>query len=222
MTWTLVFVLAAVAYTFKVLGVVVIGSRPLPAAIERCLALVPAALLSALIVTRHVHRRSAARARRPRRRGGGGRLRGVAASPVRGGHRVGGGDDSSASARRLSRSRLPAQMRRSTGAAARPPTPAPSHQGKRSSSVQVSSVCPGRSAGASWNTPVPGHGAVVADPHRVRWIPLGDRQRVVDAERADAGVAHEAGPHPSGAGRCSNSIERASAIHSTWRAMSSR
>ena len=29
-TWTLVFVLAAVAYAFKVLGVVVIGSRPLP------------------------------------------------------------------------------------------------------------------------------------------------------------------------------------------------
>jgi branched-subunit amino acid transport protein len=51
MTWTLVFVLAGVAYAFKVLGVVVIGSRPLPAAIERCLALVPAALLSALIVT---------------------------------------------------------------------------------------------------------------------------------------------------------------------------
>jgi branched-subunit amino acid transport protein len=42
--------LAAAAYGFKVLGLVVIGSRRLPAALERCLALVPAALLSALVV----------------------------------------------------------------------------------------------------------------------------------------------------------------------------
>ncbi len=42
--------LAAGAYAFKFLGLVVIGSRPLPAALDRCLALVPAAMLSALIV----------------------------------------------------------------------------------------------------------------------------------------------------------------------------
>jgi len=49
-TWGLVLALAAIAYGFKFLGLVVIGSRPLPAPLERCLALVPAALLSALIV----------------------------------------------------------------------------------------------------------------------------------------------------------------------------
>jgi branched-subunit amino acid transport protein len=49
-TWQLVLVLAAGAYAFKFLGLVVIGSRTLPAALERCLALVPAALLSALVV----------------------------------------------------------------------------------------------------------------------------------------------------------------------------
>jgi branched-subunit amino acid transport protein len=49
-TWGLVLTLAAAAYAFKFLGLVVIGSRRLPAALERCLALVPAALLSALIV----------------------------------------------------------------------------------------------------------------------------------------------------------------------------
>jgi branched-subunit amino acid transport protein len=51
MTWTLIFLLAAGAYGFKLLGLVIIGSRPMPAAVERCLALVPAALLSAQIVT---------------------------------------------------------------------------------------------------------------------------------------------------------------------------
>lgn len=51
MTWALVLVLAAGAYACKVTGLVVIGSRRLPAVVERCLALVPAALISALIVT---------------------------------------------------------------------------------------------------------------------------------------------------------------------------
>ena len=50
MTWTLVFGLAAGAYAFKVLGLVVIGDRSLPAALERCLALIPAALIAALIM----------------------------------------------------------------------------------------------------------------------------------------------------------------------------
>ncbi len=50
MTWLLVFALAAGAYGCKALGLVVIGSRQLPAPLERCLVLVPAALLTALIV----------------------------------------------------------------------------------------------------------------------------------------------------------------------------
>ncbi|MET0326162.1 MAG: AzlD domain-containing protein [Ilumatobacteraceae bacterium] len=50
MTWTLVLLLGAGAYACKFIGLVVIGSRPLPAVVERCLALVPAALISALIV----------------------------------------------------------------------------------------------------------------------------------------------------------------------------
>ena len=50
MTWTLVLLLAAGAYACKVLGLVVIGGRRLPAPLERCLALIPAALISALVV----------------------------------------------------------------------------------------------------------------------------------------------------------------------------
>lgn len=50
MTWALVFTLAAIAYGFKVLGLVLIGGRDLPAVVERCLGLVPAALISALVV----------------------------------------------------------------------------------------------------------------------------------------------------------------------------
>jgi branched-subunit amino acid transport protein len=49
-TWLLVLSLAAGAYACKVVGLVVIGSRQLPAAVTRCLALVPAALVSALVV----------------------------------------------------------------------------------------------------------------------------------------------------------------------------
>lgn len=49
MTWTLVFLLAGGAYFFKVLGLVVIGDRPLPSVLERCLGLIPAALIAALI-----------------------------------------------------------------------------------------------------------------------------------------------------------------------------
>jgi branched-subunit amino acid transport protein len=50
MTWTLVFVLAAGAYFFKVLGLVIIGERALPPVLERCLGLIPAALIAALVV----------------------------------------------------------------------------------------------------------------------------------------------------------------------------
>ena len=51
MTWTLVLSLAAGAYFFKVLGLVVIGDRTLPPVLDRCLALIPPALIAALIVT---------------------------------------------------------------------------------------------------------------------------------------------------------------------------
>lgn len=41
--------LAAGAYGFKVLGLIVLGGRRLPDRIERCLALIPAALIAALV-----------------------------------------------------------------------------------------------------------------------------------------------------------------------------
>ncbi len=50
MTWGLVLGLAAGAYTFKLLGFFVLGRRPLPHVVERCLALIPAAMISALVV----------------------------------------------------------------------------------------------------------------------------------------------------------------------------
>ncbi len=50
MSWTLVFVLAGTAYFFKVLGLVVVGDRALPPMLSRCLALIPAALLAAIVV----------------------------------------------------------------------------------------------------------------------------------------------------------------------------
>ena len=50
MSWAFVFVLAGTAYFFKVLGLVVIGDRQLPPMMARCLALIPAALLAAIVV----------------------------------------------------------------------------------------------------------------------------------------------------------------------------
>lgn len=50
-TWPLVLVLAVGAYLCKAIGLVVVGNRTLPASLERCLGLIPAALLSALIVS---------------------------------------------------------------------------------------------------------------------------------------------------------------------------
>ena len=50
MSWTLVFLLAAGAYGFKVLGLVIVGDRSLPPVLERCLVLIPAALIAALVV----------------------------------------------------------------------------------------------------------------------------------------------------------------------------
>jgi len=45
-----VLVLAAGAYAFKVTGLVVLGGRTLPSVMERCLALIPAAVITALVV----------------------------------------------------------------------------------------------------------------------------------------------------------------------------
>ena len=50
MTWTLVLVLFAGAYAFKVTGLVILGGRTLPAVLDRCLALIPAAVVTALVV----------------------------------------------------------------------------------------------------------------------------------------------------------------------------
>ena len=49
MTWTLILGLAASAYFLKLLGSVIIGHWTMPPALERCLMLIPAALLSGLI-----------------------------------------------------------------------------------------------------------------------------------------------------------------------------
>lgn len=49
MSWAALLVLAAGAYGFKVLGLVVLGGRTLPPKVARCVALLPAALLPALI-----------------------------------------------------------------------------------------------------------------------------------------------------------------------------
>ncbi len=50
MTWWLILALAATAYGFKALGLLVIGDRPLPPLVDRCLVLIPAAMLAALVV----------------------------------------------------------------------------------------------------------------------------------------------------------------------------
>ncbi len=49
MTWGLVLGLALGAYAFKVLGLVVVGDRTLPPRLERCLALIPAALIASIV-----------------------------------------------------------------------------------------------------------------------------------------------------------------------------
>ena len=50
MTWTLVILLTLGAYAFKVTGVVFLGGRSLPPMFERCLALIPAAVVTALVM----------------------------------------------------------------------------------------------------------------------------------------------------------------------------
>jgi branched-subunit amino acid transport protein len=49
MSWALVIWLSVGAYAFKMLGFVVVGSRKLPEVLSRCLILIPAALLAALV-----------------------------------------------------------------------------------------------------------------------------------------------------------------------------
>lgn len=54
MSWAAILILAAGAYAFKVLGVVVLGGRELPVPVSRCVELLPAALLPALIAVQTV------------------------------------------------------------------------------------------------------------------------------------------------------------------------
>jgi uncharacterized membrane protein len=49
-SWWLILALAVGAYAFKFTGLVILGGRTLPAPFERCLALIPAAVISALII----------------------------------------------------------------------------------------------------------------------------------------------------------------------------
>ena len=50
MSWMFVFALAVTAYAFRVLGLVLIGDRLLPPILDRCVELIPAALIAALVV----------------------------------------------------------------------------------------------------------------------------------------------------------------------------
>ena len=50
MTWTLIILLTLGAYGFKVTGLVFLGGRSLPPMFERCLALIPAAVVTALVM----------------------------------------------------------------------------------------------------------------------------------------------------------------------------
>lgn len=49
MSWAAILGLAAGCYLLKVLGTVILGGREMPAVVNRCVALLPAALLPALI-----------------------------------------------------------------------------------------------------------------------------------------------------------------------------
>lgn len=48
--WFLIGVLSVVAYALKAVGFVVVGGRTMPQVIDRCLSLIPASLLAALVV----------------------------------------------------------------------------------------------------------------------------------------------------------------------------
>lgn len=49
MSWSFIFALGAISYGLKLLGSVIIGQRTMPPVLERCLLLIPAALLAGLI-----------------------------------------------------------------------------------------------------------------------------------------------------------------------------
>ena len=49
MSWWFIVALAAGCYAFKVLGLVIIGDRRMPPVVIRCLALIPPAMISALV-----------------------------------------------------------------------------------------------------------------------------------------------------------------------------
>jgi branched-subunit amino acid transport protein len=50
MTWGLVLAMSAGAYAFKAIGMMALGGRRLPAVAQRCLSLIPPALIAALVV----------------------------------------------------------------------------------------------------------------------------------------------------------------------------
>jgi len=50
MSWAFVFLLAGTAYGFKVLGLVLVGDRRMPPLLDRCLGLIPAALIAAIVM----------------------------------------------------------------------------------------------------------------------------------------------------------------------------
>jgi branched-subunit amino acid transport protein len=49
-SWWPIVLLGVGAYAFKAVGLVVLGGRQLPAIVDRCLALIPAALMAAIVV----------------------------------------------------------------------------------------------------------------------------------------------------------------------------
>jgi branched-subunit amino acid transport protein len=49
MSWWFIVALAAGCYAFKVIGLILVGDRTMPPAVARCLALIPAAMISALV-----------------------------------------------------------------------------------------------------------------------------------------------------------------------------
>ena len=50
MSWGFVFALGVTAFAFKVLGLVLVGDREMPPVLDRCLVLIPAALIAAIVV----------------------------------------------------------------------------------------------------------------------------------------------------------------------------
>ena len=172
MTWTLVLVLAAGAYLFKVIGLVVIGARPLPAVVERCLALIPAALIAALVVNDTFAYGSDLVLDA--------RVAGVGVAAIAAWRRaplivvivIGAAVTALVRQAGLSRSRLPLQIRRSTARPpSSPPSGPPSHHGKRRSSSHVNRVRRPPSIGVERERARAGDDADVAHAHRPHRAP---------------------------------------------------